>query len=81
MEVEVISLTEEGWEKRDYQGILEIKIDGKRVFCVHDGEPEDNYLNRNFNDCLNIPKLMTMAYSEGLLNKPLNIKFTQVDEW
>lgn len=38
-----------------------IKIDGEIVFDVGDGEPEDNNLRRNFNDCFKLPEIMLMV--------------------
>ena len=48
MKIEVITLTEESSERREYNEALTIKIDGKKVFEVYDGEHEDNNLMRNF---------------------------------
>lgn len=39
--------------------------DKSRLFSVHDGESEDNSLNRNFSNVYEIPNLMKMAYEAG----------------
>jgi len=65
MKVTLKSLTDKGQERRDYGDIIEIHINGKYKFGVHDGEPEDNNLSRNFNDCWRIPQLMREAYEDG----------------
>lgn len=40
-------------------------VDGEEVFSVHDGEPEDSNLNRDFSDCLSVASLMQDAYDRG----------------
>lgn len=49
----------------DYRNALKIEIDGKRVFSVCDGQPEDSNLSRAFNDCYSIPDLLKRAYEAG----------------
>lgn len=44
---------------------VEIQVDEKIEFDIHAGEPEDNTLYRNFNDCLFVHKLMKLAYEAG----------------
>lgn len=44
---------------------LEIEVDGKMVFLVCDGEPEDSNLQRDFSDCYKVIDLMLMAYNAG----------------
>lgn len=53
---------------------IEIFIDDKRVFCACDGEPEDNTLNRNFNDCLKITCLLKQAYEAGQRGETFEIE-------
>ena len=79
MDVEIISLTEEAVEERDYRDIIEIKFDGVRVFIVSDGEPGDSNLNRNFNNCWKVPGLIRTAYNTGLAGKELTVKYTEID--
>ena len=78
--VEIISLTEEGQERRDYGNALEIRFNGSRVFSVYDGEPEDSNLCRDFNDCWKIPDLIEKAYKAGLAGEELEITSSEVDE-
>ncbi len=80
MKVTVISLTEKELERRDYSDILGIEIDGKSVFMVNDGEPEDANLRRDFNDCLKIPALLKQAHEAGVKGEPFEIETTKVDE-
>jgi len=80
MKIKVLSLTEEAFEKRDYNNIMEILVDDKRVFCVYDGEPEDANLSRDFNDCYVIPDLMKMAHKAGISGETFEIEYLKVDE-
>ena len=80
MIVEVKSLTDEAIEERDYRDYLSISIDGKRVFCVSDGEPEDATLARDFNDCWGIPELMKHAHQAGARGEGFEIINKTVDE-
>ena len=81
MKVIVTSLTNEELERRDYRDIMIIEIDGKKVFSVYDGEPEDSNLSRDFNDCWKIPTLIQMAHKAGADGEPLYIENVEVDEW
>ena len=65
MLVEVYRRNEEELEENEDRDAMSIVIDGEKFFDVHDGEPEDNNLCRNFNDCLRIPALMLAAYEVG----------------
>ena len=56
----------------DFLESVSIEVDGKRVFFVNDGEPEDNNLSRNFSDVHNIPRLMKMAYEAGKNGQDFN---------
>ena len=80
MKIIMKSLTEQGVEDRDYREVIEIFIDGKRVFSVGDGEPEDSNLCRDFNDCWKIPDLLKMAYEAGKKGEELIIETEQVDD-
>lgn len=66
MILKVFSLTDDAMEMRELCNMMHIEMDGNFVFSVYDGEPEDNNLRRNFNDCWNIPELMKFAYDAGL---------------
>jgi len=65
MKVEINTLSDEQSEEIDYRQSLEIKIDGKSVFNVLDGEPEDANLSRDFCDIYNIGNLLKLAYEAG----------------
>ncbi len=73
MQVIVITLTEKESERRDYCEAMVIEIDGERVFKVHDGEPEDNNICRNFNDVYNVPEMLKKAYTAGKNGEDLEI--------
>ncbi len=64
----------------DYRQRVDITIDGKLAFSVHDGEPEDNNMGRNFSDCDNVTNLMKQAHSAGLEGEALDFEFIQ-EEW
>ena len=72
-------LSEKGLENRDYKNILTILIDGVERFSVMDGEPEDSNLNRDFNDCWNVPDLMRSAYEAGKNGETFEISETLCD--
>lgn len=78
MDIKVIGLSDETLAENDFASYLQIEVDGKVSFAVYDGEPEDNNLSRNFNDCYNIKDLMQAAYEAGTRGEPFNIEF--VDE-
>lgn len=57
----------------DYRECLEIWMDDKLVFSVHDGEPEDNNLCRNFSHCNSVLSLLEQAYTAGKNGEDLEI--------
>lgn len=63
-----------------YREALEIQIDGRCVFDVHDGEPEDNTLARNFQACTEIPDLLHVAWAAGKTGEPFSIEFKKGDQ-
>ena len=65
MVVKLISRSKSNLSEHDYRDKMVIEVDGKDVFEVYDGEPEDSNLGRDFSDCFKIPKLMKMAYDAG----------------
>ena len=75
MKVKIINTTDEG----DYRDGLRIEINDKRVFQACDGEPEDNGLTRNFNDCYNIPKIIAAAFEAGRIKEDLEVEQVEVD--
>lgn len=80
MKIEVITLSDKGMEEFDFRQMLTIKVDGKTVFNVMDGEPEDANLMRDFNDCLAIPELMEMAFNAGKQGDEISIERVEVDD-
>ena len=68
----------ESLEKHDYRDMMSIYIDGNKVFCVSDGEPEDANLSRDFNDCLNIGNLMKQAYAAGKSGKEITFRWEEI---
>lgn len=66
------------YDEGDCRGYLKIQVDGKQVFSACDGEPEDNGLGRNFNDCYSIVDLMKQAYDAGQNNEPFGIDSKEV---
>lgn len=80
MKIEVLSLTDEAiWERLDCD-VIQILIDGKSVFAVWDGEPEDNNLARNFNDCYQVGELMRQAFEAGKNGEELEYITDKVEE-
>lgn len=80
MKIEMLSLMEIPMTDCGYQDRIEIRFDGKCLFSVHDGEPEDNNLSRNFNSCYGILDLLKKAYEVGKRGENLEIISTEVDE-
>lgn len=80
MKVELISLTKEAVESRDYREIIVLKVDGVRVFGAADGEPEDATLGRDFSDCWAIPRLMQKAHQAGVNGEPFELVENEVNE-
>lgn len=80
MNIKQITLTDKAAMER-YGDMLVIEIDGKENFSVYDGEPEDNNLYRNFNDCFKIIDLLKKVYEAGINKEELNIEMVQVDEY
>ena len=75
-----MSLTDKGRERRDWRDMLTIEVDGKTVFDVWDGEPEDANLRRDFSDCVKIPELMEMAYAAGKAGESFIVEKVKLDE-
>lgn len=73
MIVNTQSRNEEELEKCDWHDKFEIFINGKEVFSVYDGEPENNNIARNFNDVYKIIDIIKMAYEAGKNGEELTI--------
>lgn len=71
------------YERSNYEtsNVVTIYVDEKEVFSVHDGEPEDNNLYRNFSDVLGIPDLMKMAYEAGKAGEAFILEETDINPW
>lgn len=67
-------------EENDYQDFYRIFVDGKRVASFHDGEPEDNTLSRNFNDCFSIGSLMKRAWQAGKDGEEFTLEEKELSE-
>lgn len=80
MKVIVKTLTDEAIKRRNYCDAVEIVMDGKKVFSVGDGEPEDNNLSRNFNDCYFIDSIIKQAHEAGKNGEALEIEELKLDE-
>ena len=70
--------SEQTLEDNDYQDSMSISIDGEKVFAAHDGEPEDNTLSRNFNDCYKIIDIIRKAYDAGKAGE--SIEFETIED-
>lgn len=57
--------TVHSFNELDYRGYYAVYVNGDRVVCFVDGEPEDANMSRDFNDVYSIPDLMKMAYEAG----------------
>ena len=81
MKITVTRLTEEAKKDRDERDGFAIDIDGKCVFSAWDGEPEDNSLARNFNDCLKIPDILKMVFERGKTGETFEIEYQKLDDF
>jgi len=80
MKVRVITLTEKAMNERMGE-ILVIHMNDKIEFQVSDGEPEDNTLSRNFNDCYGVPRILRLAHEAGVAGDKLEIINEEVEEF
>lgn len=64
--------------EEDFRGFYQIHIDDKRVFSVHDGEPEDANLSRDFNDAYQVPDLMRQAYEAGKKGEEFEVEEVEI---
>ena len=78
MKVTIETHSEETLKDYDYRDILRISFNGKQVFEVSDGEPEDGNLNRDFCDCYNIANMLQEAYEAGRKGEKLIITETKI---
>ena len=80
MKVEVRTRSDEAVEERDYRDAMQINIDGEKVFSVHDGEPEDANLGRDFNDAYSVAALLQRAFEAGKNGETFELTETASDE-
>lgn len=80
MDIEIVYRSEKEVEKCDGREAMKILINGKHVFEVGDGEPEDATLLRDFNDVYFIPNILRTVYEAGKNGEELNMFFTDSDE-
>lgn len=81
MEIVLKKLSDKTLETNDFcYNAIKIEIDNKEVFYVREGEPEDNNLYRNFNDCWNVFNLMKTMYAAGKIGKKCFFDIKEVDE-
>ena len=64
--MEITIRTGEATEDNDWKESYEILVDGKSVFSVSDGEPEDNALCRNFGDVYNLPEIFKKIHYSSM---------------
>ncbi len=60
-------------------GSYELKSPSNKLSFA-DGEPEDNSMNRNFNDVYNITALVEEAYEAGKSGESLEFEFETIEE-
>jgi hypothetical protein len=75
MKVKVVTTTDS-----EYNQSMEIYIEKHLAFSVYDGEPEDNNLGRNFEDCFSVPELMKKAYEAGKNGQKFELYYVEEDE-
>jgi len=67
-------------DEENWTSSLSIEINGEEKFSVHDGEPEDNSLGRNFSSCYGIPSLLKAAYEAGKAGEDFIVEETNEEE-
>ena len=60
-----ITTIEKETDNGNYFKIILETNDGKESLTFYDGDPEDNNLARNFNDCYCVTELIRAAYRAG----------------
>lgn len=63
----------------DYRSAVVVQVDGKQAMSFKDGEPEDNTIDRNFNDIFNLPELLRQAHEAGKRGEELVIENSDKD--
>lgn len=80
MIITIKTRSDEEIERCSYRQALEIDIDGKTMFSVYDGEPEDSNLSRDFSDCWNIEQMLVAAHAAGAKGEDLIIDSIEDDD-
>ena len=64
--------------ENDYKTEITVKLDGKVIFNVCDGEDEDNSICRNFSDCSKVLELLKQVYELGKNGVEVDFKDTEI---
>ena len=64
------------WDHEDWRTSLTYTLDGQCIFAVHEGEPEDRSISRDFKDCRKLISLMRLAYEAGKRGEPFSSSFS-----
>lgn len=80
MEIKIVDRSPKEVANCDYSDAREIYIDDVLVFSVHDGEPEDNNIGRNFNDIYRLEEIFKKIHTAGVAGRELTINSEESDE-
>lgn len=64
----------------DNRGGITIRVDGKNMFSIWEGEPEDMTMGRDLNDANSVPELMRLAYEAGKRGEEFYIEEVEIDD-
>lgn len=64
----------------DYRSEIIITEDGKKIFEVNDGEPEDNTLHRNFSSCHSVIDILKKMYEYGQSGTVVKFEEEEIEE-
>lgn len=73
MKVEILSLPDFELHDYDNRDVLELRINGEKVFEVYDSYPQDANLDGSFADCRKIGELLRLAHAAGKRGEELEI--------
>ena len=77
----IVKSPSDKYYQENHESFLEIQIDENVVCVFQDGEPEDNVLGRNFNDCYYIADIIKQAWEAGSKGESLEVEEIKVDDW
>jgi len=80
MKITVLTRSDEQLDEYDYREAFAMQVDDEKVFSVHDGEPEDNSLSRNFSSVYSIPSLLEKAFFAGQNDELFSIEYKIFEE-